>query len=144
MENRFDLYDLPEGHEARFSAKLEGRLRRRMNVRIFLSWGAAAAVLAALFLLPTRHYFLGARTPAAVYAAYLEKVGDLYQELSAEGDGDADRWVSLMQGITEENVPMYEQLPDDLSDREKTAILKRHYGELLRGADQLRTQMLKQ
>ena len=116
----------------------------RNNVRRFLVWGAAAAALAALFLVPSRHSFIGARTPEAVYTAYLQEVGDLYQELSAEGDEDTDHWVSLLQGITEENVPMYEQLPDDLSEREKTVILKRHYSQLLRGAAQLRTQMLKQ
>ena len=39
---------------------------------------------------------------------------------------------------------MYEQRPDDLSDREKTMILKQYYGKLLAGANELKYHMNKQ
>ena len=48
MENRFDLYDLPEGHEERFQAKLEPRLARARRLTRVFRWTAIAACLAAI------------------------------------------------------------------------------------------------
>ena len=42
MENRFDLYDLPEGHAERFQEKLTVRLarqhRRKLVFRFMIRW----------------------------------------------------------------------------------------------------------
>ena len=49
MENRFDLYDLPEGHEERFLEKLDARTRRQQSRRIAFHWTAVAAAAAVFF-----------------------------------------------------------------------------------------------
>ena len=54
MENRFDLYDLPEGHEERFQAKLEPRLARARRLTRVFRWTAIAACLAAVLWLGSR------------------------------------------------------------------------------------------
>ena len=135
MENRFDLYELPEGHEARFEAKLN---RRRTRTTV-LRWTAAAAGLAVLLWLGVQISSpVGrAHSPEAVYAAYLQQVGGLYNLLAAKSTDD-DTWESILDELTEETVPLYEQLPDELSRREKTALLKRHYGSILNEARQLK------
>ena len=144
MENQFDLYDLPQGHEARFQAKLERQQRRRKTVRRFLGCSAAAAVLAAGLWISSLHPFIGARSPEAVYTAYLEEVGDLYRLFAAHVDDDSVDWETLLRDLTEETVPMYDQLPEDLSDRSKARILRQYYGDILEGADQLRIEMKQQ
>ena len=136
MENRFDLYELPEGHEARFEAKLNRRRTRTLVLR----WTAAAAGLAALLWIGIQAGSpIGrAHSPEAVYAAYLQQVGGLYELLAARSTEDVADWESVLDELTEETVPLYEQLPDELSRREKTALLKRHYGSILDEARQLK------
>ena len=51
MENRFDIFELPEGHEIRFEERLEHRLTRNRRRARILRWTAAAAVLALVVLL---------------------------------------------------------------------------------------------
>ena len=163
MDNQFDLYDLPEGHQDRFEGKLAQRLARRPR-RKLLPWVAAAAGLAAVVWLglrsDARYAFerartpttssssasFMARTPEAVYAAYLEEVGKLY-ELLADNTG-ADNgtvdWEAVLHELTEENMPLFDQLPEELSASEKTALLKQYYGGLLNEAGQIRKQLNKE
>jgi len=140
MENRFDLYELPKGHEMRFEAKLGQSLSRKRRRRHFFGSAAAAAAAALLcvLLLPGRKAGIRwAHTPEQVYEAYLTEVGRLYELMAGNSeDADAD-WESILRDLTDETVPLYEQLPDELSRRERTAILKRHYGSILHGACQL-------
>ena len=144
MENRFDIYDVPAGHEARFAQKLSVREERKGRVYRILGWSAAAAAVVAVFLVTARNPFFGARTPEAVYSAYLQEVGGLYELFAQRLDDDGENWYDTLESLTKESVPMYEQLPDDLSDREKTMILKQYYGKLLAGANELKYHMNKQ
>ena len=141
MENRFDILELPEGHEIRFEERLERRLTRNRQRARILRWTAAAAVLALVVLLQLpggRSAVRRAHNPEGVYSAYLEEVGKLY-ELLADNSEDQDvDWESLLQELTDENIPLYDQLPEEMSRREKMAILKRHYGGILHEADQLK------
>ena len=145
MENRFDLYDLPEGHEERFEAKLETGLLQRRRLKIFrwASVAAAVAVLAWLFIQSDRHFWR-ARTPEAVYAAYMKQVGAFYRLLATNSDNETVDWEGILDELTDETIPLYEQLPEEMSEREKTAILKRYYGEILDEAGQLQEEMKKQ
>ena len=142
MENRFDIYDLPEGHEERFEAKLGAGLSgRRIRSRIIL-WAAVAAVLAAVLWIGTQAHtlFRGTRTPESVYAEYLEKVGELYQLLAdnASNDNDGIDWEAVLDELTDETVPLYDQLPEEMPEREKTAVLEDYYGGLLEEAEQIK------
>ena len=149
----FGTAELPEGHEGRFEAKLdallsgaessgrEERKRRKTRLGIFsvLTTAAAAAVAAVIFInRPEREvdWFAGvADDPVQVYLTYSEKVSALYEEiLSRDLDG---RWETTVGSIAGENVAMIDQLPEELDDAAKAAIMKEYYGELLRGLDKI-------
>ena len=143
MENRFDLYDLPEGHEERFQAKLEPRLARARRLTRVFRWTAIAACLAAVLWLGsrTRSPFWAANSPEAVYAAYLEQVGELYHLLVNEpGDETVDR-EAVLEELTQETIPLYDQLPEEMPDQEKIAVLKEYYGGILDEAGQLKKEL---
>lgn len=149
----FDSAELPEGHEGRFEAKLdtllsgaessgrEERKRRKTRMGIFsvLTTAAAAAVAAVIFTnRPSREvdWFAGvADDPTAVYMAYSEKIAVMYEEIFTK-DLD-ERWETTVGSITNENVAMIDQLPDELDDKTKAQILKEYYGELLNGLDKI-------
>lgn len=149
----FDSAELPEGHEGRFEAKLdtllsgaessgrEERKRRKTRMGIFsvLTTATAAAVAAVIFTnRPSREvdWFAGvADDPTAVYMAYSEKIAVMYEEIFTK-DLD-ERWETTVGSITNENVAMIDQLPDELDDKTKAQILKEYYGELLNGLDKI-------
>lgn len=139
MELRFDRYELPDGHQARFLEKLDARLAGRRRRRLLFRWTAAAAcaALVAFLALDRNTYFWRAHSPEAVYAAYLEQVSALYQRISANSDGDTAEQEALLHELTDENIALYDQLPDELSKRQKIKILKNHYGGLLSSAGEI-------
>jgi len=137
METKFDLYDLPEGHEARFLEKLDATTGRRQQRRTIVRWSAvaAAACLCLLLALPIgSRRFTGARTPEAVYCAYLDQVGSYYEQFPA----GTEEWQEAFTSLTDEAIPLFDQLPEEMPDREKMRILKEYYGELLDGAAQMK------
>ena len=146
MENRFDLYDLPEGHTARFEARLETGLARRRRRSLAFRWTAAAAVLGAVTWVGMHSdpHFRRARTPEAIYTAYLKQVGELYQLLASHTESDIVDWESILQELTDEPTPLYEQLPEEMHEKKKMALLKSHYGGLLDDARQLQEELKNQ
>lgn len=157
-----DALEAPEGHEARFLARLEEagtapaadgpapresraplqsflqsfRAKRR-NLRPvprILAPALALTVLAALLVLRpgTPHDFrFVANDPQAVYLAYMDRVARLYRAFPAADGVERD---AALQALTEEDIPLFEQLPGELGPREQARILKHYYGELLAGA----------
>lgn len=150
-QEEFDYAELPDGHEDRFKAKLDavldagkdnckpmdGRHKTSGKSRI-LRWipVAAAAVVAAAIVIsrPEKNvdWFAGVTDdPVLVYLAYSEKAGQMSREIFKKGVGG--RWGTMVYGITEEAVPMIDQLPEELDDTVKAAIMKEYYGKLLDG-----------
>ncbi len=149
-----DNQELPEGHEARFAAKLDAMLgsaaktqekadgpRKRIFTRILSTLTAvgAAAIAAVIFIgrpAEEEDWFGGvADDPAAVYLAYSEKAASMYREiLTKDIDG---KWERTVGSIAEENVPMIDQLPEEMDDTAKAAILKEYYGNLLNGLNKI-------
>ena len=150
----FDTESPTEGHEARFLARLEvtpvagdspavpepveGRPAnfwtaiRNLRLAPVLAFAVAACAALLLIIRPGDPFRGVANDPEAIYLAYMDRVADLYQALPLE-DG-------VLQEITEEETPLFTQLPDNISSRERTRILKNHYGELLAAARQLKKQ----
>lgn len=143
MDTRFDLYEIPAGHEERFLAKLDAAETRSGRKHSVLRWtvlsaAAAAAVLAFVLIPGGNRHFLGARTPEAVYCAYLDKVGSYYEQLGASGTTEAGEWEAALSALTDESVPLFDQLPEEMPERQKVRVLKKYYGALLDGAERLR------
>lgn len=100
--------------------------------------GIAAIIATVLVLLLSegRGYFRGTGDdPQKVYEAYLSHVEAYEQELAADEDYN---WVGIMRGMTREAVPMLEQLPEEMSDKEKARLLKSYYGDILAGVEKLK------
>ncbi len=156
----FDDRELPEGHLARFEAKLTQAVpdecapfkaassadvrgkavnrSRAAKLYEYLAGAAAvaAAVMFAVIFLNRRpqvtDWFAGvADDPAEVTLAYSEKASAICRDIFTK---DIDGHLSAMvSGLGEEAVPMIDQLPDEMDDASKAAVLKRYYGDLLDG-----------
>ena len=121
----FDTAEPPIGHKVRFGWKLFLR-----NALARPAWALALAACAAALLVlrpgdPLHGLF---SSPEAVYLAYMDEVADLYRELPTQDDA--------LREITEEAESLFEQMPEGLSDRQRSRILQNHYGELLAAARQ--------
>ena len=152
LENAGEFNDKApaEGHEGRFMAKLmadspvkpanDGGKPANDGVgkssgRVWRIFGtiAAAATLAGVFIAGSSFGHYTGRNPEAIYLAYMTEVSKLYKDCPME---DSAAWDDAIAQLTEESVPLFEQLPEEMSRREKARILKQYYGDLLDGAKQ--------
>lgn len=141
----FDTAEPAGGHEARFLARLDVtpiaagtqpkesfRAKTRNLFRRPFAWALAvvACAVALLVLRPGDPLHGVSRSPEAIYVAYMDEVADLYRDLPMQDD--------TLREITDETESLFEQMPEGLSDRQRSRILKDHYGELLAAARQLK------
>lgn len=144
----FDTQEPARGHEGRFLARLGQAepapgLRTRLadffalRPRRTLAYALAAFAAVLLLLHPaaTDDFRGVSDDPEAIYMAYMDQVASLYDALPA---GDSASRDDDLRALTEEEIPLFEQLPDGLPARERGRILKAYYGELLAGARQLK------
>ena len=66
---------------------------------------------------------------------YYGKMADFYEAILRD-DIDEAR-LGALESIAAENVPMVDQLPDELDPETRAAILKEYYGALLDGMERL-------
>ena len=132
--DEFDTREPAEGHEARFLSRLE-QAQKPYRKPLRVVWGtiALAASLAALFLM-TRSL---ETDPEAIYLAYMEQVSALYSACPPDASAE---WDEAIASVTDEPVPLFQQLPEEMPAREKARILKRHYASLLSGAKHIANQ----
>ena len=146
----FDTEAPAAGHEARFLARLEAGdspvvLRQAQEPPVIGRWfrnllhpapvfafALAACIALVLFIRPGDPFRGVSNEPEAIYLAYMDRVAALYRAMPLEDD--------ILREITEEDEPLFAQLPDDISARQRARILKSHYGELLSAARQLKKQ----
>jgi hypothetical protein len=145
----FDTQEPARGHEERFLARLDvtpavaaaphsrrsGWFRSRSARLTAYALAAVAAVVLVLRPGAPRDFRHVPDDPEAIYLAYMDHVAGLYNAVPAENSAT---WDTTLQEITEEKVPLFEQLPDELSARERGRILKAYYGDLLAGARKLK------
>ena len=156
---QFDIAELPEGHLERFEKRLDAAFAeaaaqphaasQTASVRrpVWASTArisaivAAAAVIAIFIISPARlggrHWFSGTgNDPQRICAAYFDKVSSMYDDIyKAHPDGSLE---TAAASVAEEAVPLVDLLPDELSEKEKAAILKEYYGNLLDGLNEIR------
>lgn len=126
-----DCQEPAPGHEERFLARLDAVSEKpsRNIRRIVFGTIAAAATLTGVFF--AGRAVLAPRDPSEIYLAYMTEVSKIYQDCPME---DSEAWDNAIASITEEAVPLFEQLPQEMPRREKARILKQYYGDLLDGA----------
>jgi len=135
-----DTAPLPEDAEKRFLERWEADNARRKQaapVRRAVLWSVAAAAAVAMLLLlrpsAPHDWFRGIdNTPEAIYSSYLAQVADAWEKA-----GPDESLSDQLSGLTEETVPMLEQLPEELPAEEQAQILREYYGSLLDGVDAL-------
>ena len=138
---QFDSETPAPGHEERFLARLDAAgsprprpaaLFRRRPVRAFALAAAAAARL--LVLRPGDPFRGTGNDPQKIYLAYMDRVAELYRRPST----DSETRDAILAGITEEEDPLFLQIPEELSARERGRILKEYYGRMLAAAGKIR------
>ncbi|MBQ8021585.1 MAG: hypothetical protein IJ255_02695 [Bacteroidales bacterium] len=129
----FDTEVPAGGAEERFLNRLEGtRTGTGRTVRMLRWLIPAAAAILLVVLLPVRResrtdWFEGvADNPYAVYERYLAEVFQIWQSV-----GPDETASDLLRDLTEETIPLAEQLPDEIPEAEQAAILQDYYGTLL-------------
>lgn len=128
----FDTELPPEGARDRFISRWEAGNRKVRILRTVLP-AAAAAALALLLILPrpgrSRDWLRSAgNTPEDIYACYIVQVTEAWKKA-----GPDEMRSEQLRSLTEETIPLADQLPEELSDTEKAAILRDHYNTLLDG-----------
>ena len=121
----------PSGVEEQFLERWEAGEKGRKRKIYYFAFSAAAAVALVLALLPWKSWSLG-NNPDAVYEHYLAAVADAWEVAACDEEAAA-----MLGSLTDEAIPLRDQLPDELSSREQAAILRAHYGDLLSGVDKI-------
>ena len=124
----------PSGAEAQFLERWEAAEKGRKKRIFYFAFSAAAAVAVILALLPWKPSgFRGVGdNPDAVYEHYLAVVADAWEVAACDEEAAA-----MLGSLTEEAIPLRDQLPDELSPREQAAILRAHYADLLEGVHRI-------
>ena len=122
---------------------MQERQERRISWTAVMGWAAAvAAAIAAVVIFikspEEKHedWFAGVgEDQREICQTYYGKMADFYEAILAD-DIDEAR-LGALESIAAENVPMVDQLPDELDPETRAAILKEYYGALLDGMERL-------
>lgn len=142
----FETDALPEGHRERFLRKLgETEPRKAPDARpVFpLRWriaalSAAAAVLVGIFLMQDRMAPDPVTLEIMAYNRNLDSLTHDIMDICRRTDGDTSQVNEVIRIIGGEAIPLYDQLPEELSDEEKARILRRYFNLKLKAVKQLR------
>lgn len=158
-ENRalFQQEEPQAGHLDRFLEKYDQKSVRKSKKVIFRSTIAIPLAASLLVILgisifmktgdnkQTKDYFAQVENqddPYEIYITYMHEVGDTYQELSTStammNTSDNQEFLTTLANITDENRPITETLPEEMSDAEKAKIARDYYNERLNGVETLK------
>ena len=131
---QFNCGEMPLGHQERFMAKLQAtqvapeRKAPRLFSRrsLFAATAAAAAIVIA--------FFITTSSPASDSDDYTIAIHEVAEEMYIEeaeimimlGEDDQNI-VNSVKSITEEAIPLSEQLPAELSQEKRAQILREYY-----------------
>lgn len=91
---------------------------------------------------PTKDWFAGVGNDQfEICTTYYDKVAELYEDLlRTNPDGDLQNTIEL---ISEENISLIEQLPEEMEPEARAEVLKEYYGRLLDGLERIRERQQK-
>lgn len=142
-----DNYDIPQGHKERFIAKIAEQDKIHTNGRLEATWwnskyifgacSAAAVILIALFIsigyTPAEERYK-IEVQELAYEMYMEE-SSLLQLFTEE----QQHMINSIKTITEEAVPLAEQLPAELPAKERAKILREYYKTKTANLRQIKT-----
>lgn len=91
---------------------------------------------------PRKDWFAGVGNDQfEICTTYYDKVAELYEDLlRTSPDSDLQNTIEL---ISEENIPLIEQLPEEMEPEARAEVLKEYYGNLLDGLERIRERQQK-
>lgn len=121
----FDSEPMPEGSKARFMDAV-GEERRKRRVKITrLAFTGIAAACAALMVFHAKPDI--SRELKRHHTRLAEKEAEILILAEKEYPYDADAIMSTVRSITAEAIPLEDQLPDEMSMKDKSRILNEYY-----------------
>ena len=117
--------EMPQGHKQRFMAKLQMPQRRKItfwNRKRILSIATAAAVVAIILSPPAQDIIYNWQIKKCAQQIYTQE--SLILQMLGE---DEQYMINNLKTITEEAVPLADQLPPELSPKKRAEILIQYY-----------------
>ncbi len=135
--------DVREGQVRQVRQERQERQERRISWRAVMGWAAAvAAAIAAVVIFikspEEKHedWFAGVgEDQREICQTYYGKMAEFYEAILRDDIDDAR--LPALESIAAENVPMVDQLPDELDPETRATILKEYYSALLDGMERL-------
>lgn len=135
----FDCESIPEGSKDRFMDAL-GQERRKNRIRIisvaFSSIAAGLALLLTVFDEPDISKELERH-----YTKLAEKGNEILMIVEREYPDETDMIMNTLREITTDVIPLEEQLPDEISEKEKSRILNNYYNQKYSALESLMAQV---
>lgn len=139
---QFNCGELPEGHQERFMAKLKAQKPQPAPVRKRFPWRIAGAISAAAAI-AALYFTIGAPTGEQLDTIAIQ---ELAQEMYTEEaeilqmfTKEEHYMINSVKSITEEAIPLTDQLPDELSPARRAEILKEYYKAKIASLRQIKT-----
>lgn len=134
----FDSEPVPSGSRERFMASVASeKKKRRVKVISFATAGMAACltVLLTVFIEPDISKELEMH-----HRRLAEKENEIMIMVEREYPNETDMVFNTLRSITAEAIPLEEQLPEELSLKEKSRILNDYYGRKYSALENLMAQ----
>ena len=133
----FDSEPMPEGSKVRFmDAVREERRKRRVKI-ICLAFTGIAAACAALMVFLAKPDI--SRELERHHTRLAEKETEILILAEKEYPYEADAIMSTVRSITAEAIPLEDQLPDEMSLKDRRRILKEYYNHKINALEEVMT-----
>lgn len=135
FKSEFEEINLPEGDQKRFLSKL---YKSRIRTWQMIAMPIAAILLLFIGITGFVNYSSPQRQISRVYANYCKEVVSLSNEMLIL-TSDQENISATIENITFEAVPFVQQLPEEMSQRDKIKAMKTFYTQKLDGIRRLKT-----
>lgn len=133
----FDSEPMPEGSKVRFmDAVREERRKRRVKI-IRLAFTGIAAACAALMVFLAKPDI--SRELERHHTRLAEKESEILILAGKVYPYEADAILSTVRSITAETIPLEDQLPDEMSLKDRRRILKEYYNHKINALEEVMT-----
>lgn len=135
----FNFSPVPDGSRDRFMASVAAEKRRsRIRIISMVSTGIAACMAAVLFLTAESDM---SKVLERHHSRLTAKELDIITLTESEHPYEIEEILNSIRSITFEAIPLEDQLPDELSERQKIKILNGYYNQKYEALESLMAQL---